>query len=132
MRREVIYEIINHLENEIIDNEDERKKKLIFNINKLKILNEKQENLMQSYINNKISQDLLEKMTFQIENEINIIWNENKLLKNYEEWLKNNKTLIELFKYTIFVLDILKQEKTIKKSSQSFSILFSVVENCFF
>ncbi|MDD2515931.1 MAG: hypothetical protein PHF46_01690 [Candidatus Gracilibacteria bacterium] len=132
MRREVIYEIINHLENEIIDNEDERKKKLIFNINKLKILNEKQENLMQSYINNKISQDLLEKMTFQIENEINIIGNENKLLKNYEEGLKNNKTLIELFKYTIFVLDILKQEKTIKKSSQSFSILFSVVENCFF
>lgn len=86
---------------------------------------------MQSYINNKISQDLLEKMNFQIEDEIKNIWNENKLLKNHEKWLEINKKLVELFKYVVFVLDMLKKEESTKKSSQSFSMLFHIVENCF-
>lgn len=130
-KKEVAYEIIDYLEKEMINNEDERNNKLISNINKLKDLNEKQETLMQSYINNKISQDLLEKMNFQIEDEIKNIWNENKLLKNHEKWLEINKRLVELFKYVVFVLDMLKKEESTKKSSQSFSMLFHIVENCF-
>ncbi len=122
---------IDYLEKEMINNEEERNNKLISNINKLKDLNEKQETLMRSYINNKISQDLLEKMNFQIEDEIKTIWNENKFLKNHEKWLEINKRLVELFKYVVFVLDMLKKEKFSKKSSQSFSMLFHIVANCF-
>lgn len=126
---EVLKEMIQQLKNDIVSNESERKEKLIQNINKLKDLNEKQEELTQSYLNNKIWKEMFEKINFQIENEIKLIWNENKLLKNHEESLIINNKVIELFKYMIFVLDKVTLKNFEQKSSQSFQALFNTVAN---
>ncbi len=127
--KEVLNQAIEKLKNDIVNNEWDRRDKLIININKLQDLNEKQETLMKSYISNKISQELLEKMNIQIEDEIKNIWIENKLLKNFEEWLIINNKIIALFEYLVFVIDTLKSKDIFQKSSQSFSILFFIVEN---
>lgn len=66
---------------------------------------------------------------WQIENQIKLIWNENKLLKNHEESLIINNKVIELFKYMIFVLDKLTLKNFEQKSSQSFQALFNTVAN---
>ncbi|MGE4444370.1 MAG: recombinase family protein [Candidatus Altimarinota bacterium] len=126
---EVLKEMIQQLKNDIVSNESGRRDKLIQNINKLKDLNQKQEELTQSYLNSKISKEMFEKINFQIENEIKLIGNENKLLKNHEEGLIINNKMIELFKYMIFVLDKLKLKNFEQKSSQSFQNLFNTVEN---
>jgi hypothetical protein len=65
--------MIQQLKNDIVSNESGRRDKLIQNINKLKDLNQKQEELTQSYLNSKISKEMFEKINFQIENEIKLI-----------------------------------------------------------
>jgi hypothetical protein len=64
-----------------------------------------------------------------IDEEINKLTTENKLLQNQDENKKVYSKIIEFIKYLLFALDILKTSDKNKKSSQFYNLIFGVIEN---
>ena len=64
-----------------------------------------------------------------IDEEINKLTTENKLLQNQDESKKVYSKIIEFIKYLLFALDIIKTSDKTKKSSQLYNLIFGVIEN---
>lgn len=127
--KSVLEKSIQKIEKEFSKNDKEKKILILENIKKIDELNMKNEELTKSFINNGITKQILEKSSVIIDDEINKLTTENKLLQNQEENKNVYNKVIEFIKYLLYILDMLKTNDLNKKSSQFYNTFFSMVEN---
>ncbi|MDD3793875.1 MAG: recombinase family protein [Candidatus Gracilibacteria bacterium] len=127
--KETLEESIKTIEKEFSKNDKDKKLSILENIKKINELNLKSEELTKSFINDSISKQILEKSSGIIDDEINKLTTENKLLQNQEESKIVYNKVIDFIKYLVYALDILKSNDLDKKSSQFYNLFFGIVEN---
>ena len=127
--KNVLEKSIQKIEKEFSKNDKEKKILILENIKKIDELNIKNEELTKSFINNGITKEILEKSSVIIDEEINKLTTENKLLQNQEENKIVYNKVIDFIKYLIYALDIVKSNDLNKKSSQFYNTFFSMIEN---
>lgn len=127
--KEILEKSIKTIEKEFSKSDKDRKILILDNIKKINELNLKNDELTKSFIDNSISKQVLERSSWMIDEEINKLTTENKLLQNQDENKKVYSKIIEFIKYLLFALEILKTSDENKKSSQFYNLVFWVIEN---
>ncbi|MDD3794218.1 MAG: recombinase family protein, partial [Candidatus Gracilibacteria bacterium] len=127
--KEILEKSIKMIEKEFSKSDKDRKILILDNIKKINELNLKNDELTKSFIENTISKQVLERSSGMIDEEINKLTTENKLLQNQDDNKKVYSKIIEFIKYLLFALDILKTSDKNKKSSQFYNLIFGVIEN---
>lgn len=130
--KKVLEKSIKDIEKEINQSYDDKQKKLQYNLKKIEDINIKNENLTKSFIEWKISQESIEKISESLNKELNLLTNENKLLQNSKEETSSYLKTIDFIKFLIYCLDISKINDLKEKSSKIFSLAFKMFSNLVF
>lgn len=127
--KEILEKSIKTIEKEFSKSDKDRKILILDNIKKINELNLKNDELTKSFIENSISKQVSERSSAMIDEEINKLTTENKLLQNQDENKKVYSKIIDFIKYLLFALYTIKIGDENKKSSQFYNLFFGVIEN---